>query len=209
MTFQRVIVCLAMVMGGLFGCGPAGGGSGGSGGGTGGSGGSGGSSTTTVTTTTTSTGGSVGGSGGSGGSVEPACGASVPNACSYPEAALGFDPGEGDAGPVYPYTGRAELGGNASCMGPFDADRTFTRALVGFPGPVPGTIALDVWTQDGRDPGERVPSWTARTLVDTSEMAGLTHLRLPSCRDAPARSGDEHPTFVSVALTFGSPSATS
>lgn len=173
------LVMIVGVMAMVIGCGGAGGGGGGSEETTSSSGGSDGGTTTVTTTSTTTS--------GTGGSVAPTCGASVPKACSYPEDALGFDPADGmDVGPIYPYPGRADLGGSASCMGPFDAERSFTRALVGFPGPVPGVIALDVWTQDGRDPGKRVPEWTPRTLVDVTDAAGITFGRYEIAVTVPA-----------------------
>lgn len=149
------------------------------GGGTGGDGDTGssgtGGSATTVTTTTTGSGGSeTTTTSGTGGSVAPTCGVSVPKACKYPNDALGFDPNDGAGiGPVFPYPGEAELGASASCVGPFDADRTFTRAVVLFTGAVPESIDLDAWTQDGRDPGERVPAWTPRTLVDEDSVTNM------------------------------------
>lgn len=121
--------------------------SGGAGGATASSTGSGGSASSLATTGISSTSTSD--------EVLP-CGVPEPLGCIYPEPLKGYYPGAQQRGAFLPAPGEETDGGSASCMRPLAPGVVITRAVVGFAAEPPTELALDVWTQDGEDPGERV-----------------------------------------------------
>lgn len=146
-----------------FGCGDDGttgsGGSGGAtsqgGGGAGGGGEGGGESTTAIGTTMLTT---------SSTTEPPMCGLPEPAGCSYPEPFKGYHPGAIQDGSLGPAPGEDGTTASASCFDPLPAGKVLTRAAVGFNGMPPAELAIDAWTQDGADPGVRVPAPVKLTL---------------------------------------------
>lgn len=94
----------------------------------------------------------------------PACGEPEPAGCAYPDPLAGYYLEAQHVGAFLPAPGEETDGASASCLDPLAPGTIITRAVVGFladPSPV---LAIDVWTQAGEDPGERVPAPQIATL---------------------------------------------
>lgn len=156
LSAHRLIFCALLIL--LAGCGGSdttGTSAGGAGGTTSqGGGGEGGAtlSTTGVSSSSTTT------------SAPPACGEPEPAGCSYTDALKGYYPGAVQEGGFLPAPGEETDGASASCLDPLAVDTVITRAVIGFASDPPPTLAIDVWTQAGEDPGERVPAPQIATL---------------------------------------------
>lgn len=99
----------------------------------------------------------------------PVCGLPEPEGCSYPEPFKGYYPGAVQSGALGPASGEDGTTASASCFDPLPADVTFTRAVVGFNEEPPAELLIDAWTQEGTDPGDRLPAPQLAVLESTED----------------------------------------